>query len=271
MSGTPIQLGTDASAAVVGSSTEPIGILSPPSPSSEPIEIITCGTVTASDAPNPTDSICHSTPTSSDHQGITINGYTTIASPTRHAGSRPTSGFGAFHALSPFALGALGSLGAVGNALRGLGSSHTSDDLASAADTAATAFSDLSSLGSDLSFLLSPGGVGGGVGSLTATENAGIELHTIITAVDTLGSTPAEVASIESAPEVIAEGDTLTQTTPEIEESVNLLTEQTRGGLSSPSIHAPIECTSRGLQHVLVACAMEKCFVLLAFVHEKKC
>ena len=238
VSGTPIQLGTDASAAVIGSSTEPIGILPPQSPSNEPFAFATCGTVTnfASDAPNPTDILCHSTMTSGDHQGITINGYTTIASPTRHAGSRPTSGFGAFHALSPFALGALGSLGAVGNALRGLGSSHTSEDLASAADTAATAFSDLSSLGSDLSFLLSPGGVG----SLTATENAGIELHTIITAVDTLGSTPAEVASIESAPEVIAEGDTLTQTIPEIEESVNLLTEQTRGGLSSPSIHAPL-------------------------------
>ena len=245
VSGTPIHLGSDASAAVIGSSTEPIGILLPghtrPSVSNGPIPVFSCGslTTTGTDIPISTASVCHST-ASGDHQGITIDGYTTIASPTRHAGSRPTSGFGAFHALRPFALGALGSLGALGNALGGLGSSHASEDLASAADTAATAFSDLASLGSDLSYLLSPGSVG----SLTATENAGIELRTIITAVDTLGSTPAEVASIESAPEVIAEGDTLTQTIPEIEESVNLLTEQTRGGLSFPSILAPIECTS---------------------------
>lgn len=257
VSGTPIQLGSDASAAIIGSSTEPIGILLPgqthPSPLARPTEIFTCGSLLVMDpvAPNPTDSFCRSTLTSGDHQGITIDGYTTIASPTRHAGSRPTSGSDAFHALRPFALGALGSLGALGNALRGLGSSHSSEDLASAADTAATAFSDLSSLGSDLSYLLSPGSVG----SLTATQNAGIELHTIITAVDTLGSTPAEVASIESAPEVIAEGETLTQTIPEIEESVNLLTEQTRGRLSFPSIFAPIGCTSRGLHHVSAASA----------------
>ena len=247
VSGTPIQLGSDASAAVVGSSTEPIGILVPPSHSTESPEFVTCGSFVnfASDAPNPTDSFCHSTMNSGDHQGITIDGYTTIASPTRHAGSRPTSGADAFHALRPFALGALGSLGALGTALTGLGSSHTSEDIASAADTAATAFSDLSSLGSDLSYLLSPGSVG----SVTATQNAGIELHTIITAVDTLGSTPAEVASIESAPEVIAEGETLTQTIPEIEESVNLLTEQTRGGLPFSRIHGPLGCNSQSLEH----------------------
>ena len=271
VSGTPIQLGSDASAAVIGSSTEPIGTLLPghthPSISTGPTEVFSCGSVTATDPniPFSTDSVCHST-ASGDHQGITIDGYTTIASPTRHAGSRPTSGFDAFHALHPFALGALGSLGALGNALEGLGGSHASEDLASAADTAATAFSDLASLGSDLSFLLSPGSVG----SLTATENAGIELHTIITAVDTLGSTPAEVASIESAPEVIAEGDTVTQTIPEIEESVNLLTEQTRGGLSFPSILASIECTSRGLQHVSAELAPKKFFVVLASVHKMK-
>ena len=269
VSGTPIQLASDASAAVVGSSTEPIAMLFPPNPTSEPVEIIPCGTNRnlGSDAPNPTDSFCSSTVNSDNHQGITIDGYTTIASPTRHAGSRPTSGFGAFHALSPFALGALGSLGAAGNALRGLGSSHTSEDFASAADTVATAFSDLSSLGSDLGYLLSPNSVG----SLTATQNAGIELHTIITAVDTLGSTPAEVASIESAPEVIAEGDTLTQTIPEIEESVNLLTEQTRGRFSTPSIYAPAGCTSQSPQHVSATSAVKAYLILGLVVYKKTC
>lgn len=88
----------------------------------------------------------------------------------------------------------------------------------------------MSSLGADLGSLLAPGGSN----TLTATENAGVELSFIVTAVDTPTYEGAllETEPLTGAPEVANTGETLTQTTPEIEGAINELTQQTGRGLS---------------------------------------
>ena len=78
--------------------------------------------------------------TLANNEGLTIDGYTTIPSPTRHAGSRPTSGFEAFHALRPFASHALDSLHAAIHLIGGFGHGSSAQDFASATDTLAGAF-----------------------------------------------------------------------------------------------------------------------------------
>lgn len=79
----------------------------------------------------------------------------------------------------------------------------------------------------DLSSLLAPGGAN----TLTATENAQIELRLIIRAepIPGLGGVPLpEVDSIASTPEIVPTGETLTQTTREIDQAVNELAGHTR-------------------------------------------
>ena len=73
--------------------------------------------------------------------GVTVGGYTTIPSPTRHSGSRPTSGSSAFQALKPFALTGLNSLNLAIGGLTGLGGSASSQDFASVANAFGTAYS----------------------------------------------------------------------------------------------------------------------------------
>ena len=96
--------------------------------------------------------------------------------------------------------------------------------------TSANRHIDLSSLGADLGSLLAPGGSS----TATATENAGVELSFIVTAVDTPAYDGAllETEPLTGAPEVASTGETLTQTTPEIEGAINELTQQTGRGLS---------------------------------------
>lgn len=169
VSGTPIQLGSDASSAVIGTSTEAVGFLPPnvaspsasaspplvgPSSASASPPIVGPSSASASHpsvgpghGPLPTTTIvypcgtsCITTMTLANNEGLTIDGYTTIASPTGHAGSRPTSGFEAFHALRPFAINALNSINAAINIIGGFGDAPTAQGFASAADAFAGAF-----------------------------------------------------------------------------------------------------------------------------------
>ena len=96
--------------------------------------------------------------------------------------------------------------------------------------TSANRHIDLSSLGADLGSLLAPGGSS----TATATENAEVELSFIVTAVDTPAYDGAllETEPLTGAPEVANTGETLTQTTPEIEGAIDELTQQTGRGLS---------------------------------------
>ena len=130
MSGTPIILGSDGSTAVIGTSSEPLLTLPPngPTPTQPP-----------SPTTGPVYPPCYVSQ-SCTVDGVTIDGYTTIPSPTRHSGSRPTSGSAAFHALQPFGAIALNSLNAALSGFAGLGSSPSAQSLASLADTFATAF-----------------------------------------------------------------------------------------------------------------------------------
>lgn len=85
-------------------------------------------------------------------------------------------------------------------------------------------------MGADLGSLLAPGGSN----TATATENAGIELSFRLTAVDTpaYAGAPLETEPLTGSPEVATVGETLTQTTPEIEGAINELTQQTGRSLS---------------------------------------
>lgn len=131
-SGTPIILGSDGSTAVVGTSSEPLLILPPDGSTAGP----TAGPTAELIYPP-----CYVSSETCTVDGVTISGYTTIPSPTRHPGSRPTSGSAAFHALQPFGDNALRSLFAALSGFAGLGNSPSSQDLASLTNTFATAFS----------------------------------------------------------------------------------------------------------------------------------
>ena len=134
VSGTPIILEPDGSTAVVGTSSEPLVTLPPNRPTPGPTQ------PSASPTTGPVYPPCYVSE-SCTVDGVTIDGYTTIPSPTRHSGSRPTSGSAAFHALQPFGASALNSLNAALSGFAALGSSPSSQDLASLTDTFATAFS----------------------------------------------------------------------------------------------------------------------------------
>ena len=138
VSGTPIQLGSDASSAVVGTSTEAIVFLPPgPTPSSASGPLVGPPSTTVV---YPCGTSCTTTMTLANNEGLTIDGYTTIPSPTKHAGSRPTSGFEAFHALRPFAINALNSINSAIHVIGGFSGGSGAQGFATAADTLAGAF-----------------------------------------------------------------------------------------------------------------------------------
>ena len=151
VSGTPISLGSDASKAVIGTTTESLDVLPPsagpvftpgqPTPTSGGPDIPgSKPTITSKpnypktpDVPDGKKSYeyCDAPAAKcSDwaETAFTLEGYTTIPSATKHSGSRPTSGLAAFHALAPFAQHALGSVHSAFSSLQGLGQNPSSQD-----------------------------------------------------------------------------------------------------------------------------------------------
>ena len=234
VSGTPIQLGPDGSAAVFGTSTEPVLFLPPAATS-------TCSGCTIPSStgsiflPPTATSTCDPSSFGCGHGGVTASGITTIPSQTRHSGSRPTSGHGAFIALQPFAAAALGSFNAAIGAIEGLGGggsggggAPSSQDFLSLGSSLGTAFSDLSSLGADLNGLLAPGG---GLSSETLTINGAEELSIRVLAEPMPGFGDAiELVDVgPSPPEIAPIGETITETAPMIEADVEEATRQVGG------------------------------------------